>query len=103
MDRQLLVGDVVHPRAHHLADQLAARLATDGLGDHSNGILGLDEAEWHGDSPAGGKQLTDGTVGGGVDGSFAAHSPSASRARSSVPLSLISAGNPSVARGGEPQ
>ena len=52
VDRQLLVGDVVDPRAHDLADELAARLAADRLGDHADRILGLDEAEWHRDSRA---------------------------------------------------
>src|SRR5271154_5907818 len=98
MDRQLLIGDVVHPRTHHLSDQLAARLAPDGLGDHSNGILRLDEAEWHGNSRAEGNKLTDRTVGGRVDGIFLRptdHSPSASWARSSAASSLVSGGNPS--------
>ena len=47
VDRQFLVGDVVHPRAHDLADELAAGLAADGLGDHADRVLRLDEAEWH--------------------------------------------------------
>ena len=47
VDRQLLVGDVIHPCAHDLADKLTARLAADRLGDHADGVLGLDEAKGH--------------------------------------------------------
>ena len=45
--RELLLRDLVHPRAHQLAEQLPARLAADGLGDHADGVLRLDEAERH--------------------------------------------------------
>ncbi len=47
VNRQLWLGDVIHPCAHDLADQLAARLAPDRLGDHSDCVLWLDEAKWH--------------------------------------------------------
>ena len=46
--RQLLVGDLVDPRADELAQQLPASLAADGLGDDADGVLGLDEAQGHG-------------------------------------------------------
>src|ERR1700729_716061 len=68
--RQLPLGDVVHPRAHDLADELAARLAPDRLGDHSYCVLWLDEAKWHRDSRGDCKTLTSGTVGTGEDGTF---------------------------------
>ena len=42
---ELLVGDVVNPCAHDLADQLAAGLAPHGIGDHPDRVLGLDEAQ----------------------------------------------------------
>src|SRR4051794_39238832 len=44
---ELALRDLVHPRAHQLTEQLPARLATDRFGDHSDGVLGFDEAEWH--------------------------------------------------------
>jgi hypothetical protein len=44
---ELVVGDLVDPRAHELSEQLAAGLTTDGLGDYSNGFVGFDEAERH--------------------------------------------------------
>ena len=47
VDGQLLVGDVVDPRAHDLADELTASLAADGLGDHADCVLRLDEAQRH--------------------------------------------------------
>ncbi len=40
VQRELLVGDVVDPRAHDLANELAARLAAERLGDNSDRILG---------------------------------------------------------------
>ena len=49
---ELALGDVVHPRADDLTDELAARLAPDRLGDHPNGVLRLDEAKWHCNSQA---------------------------------------------------
>jgi hypothetical protein len=45
--RELVFGDLVDPSAHELTEQLTARLAPDGLGDDSDGVLGLDEAEGH--------------------------------------------------------
>ena len=45
--RELLVGDVIHPCAHYLAHELAASLTPYGLGDHADGVLGLDEAKGH--------------------------------------------------------
>ncbi len=47
VDGELLVGDVVDPRAHNLADELAAGLTADGLGDHADCVLRLDEAQRH--------------------------------------------------------
>ena len=45
--RELLLGDLVDPRAHQLAQQLATRLAPDRLGDDADGVLRLDETQWH--------------------------------------------------------
>src|ERR1700729_844575 len=47
MERELPVGKIVNPCAHHLADELPAGLAADGVGDHSDRVVRLDEAEWH--------------------------------------------------------
>ena len=47
VEGEFLVGDVVDPRPHDLADELTACLSPDGLGNDSNGILRLNEAEWH--------------------------------------------------------
>jgi hypothetical protein len=44
---QLLLGDLVDPRANQLAQQLPASLAPDRLGDDADGVLGLDEAQGH--------------------------------------------------------
>src|SRR4051794_26848433 len=44
---QLVVGDLVDPRMHDLAQQLPTGLTTDRLGDYSDGLLGFDEAERH--------------------------------------------------------
>ena len=44
---ELLVGDLVDPRAHQLAQQLAAGLAPDRFGDDADGVLRLDETQWH--------------------------------------------------------
>src|SRR5215217_7604330 len=46
--RELLVGDLVDPRADQLAQQLPAGLAADRLGDDADGVLRLDEAQGHG-------------------------------------------------------
>ena len=46
--RELLLRDLVDPRTHQLAQQLAARLAPDRLRDHADGVLRLDETQWHG-------------------------------------------------------
>src|SRR5947209_16367208 len=45
---ELGFGDLVHPRLHDFAEDLATRLAADRLGDHPDGVLRLDETEWHG-------------------------------------------------------
>ena len=45
---QLVVGDLVDPRAHDLAEQLAPCLAADGVRHDANGFLGLYEAQGHG-------------------------------------------------------
>src|ERR1700704_283637 len=55
VDGQLWLRDVIDPSAHDLADDLTARLAPDRLGDHSNGVLRLDEAKGHRDSRGGGE------------------------------------------------
>jgi hypothetical protein len=47
MGRKLLLGDLIDPRVDELAEQLPARLAADGLGDHPDRVLGFDEAEGH--------------------------------------------------------
>ena len=46
--RQLGLGDLVDPGAHELAEQLTAGLAADRLRDHADGVLRLNEAQWHG-------------------------------------------------------
>jgi hypothetical protein len=45
---ELGLGDLVHPRVDDVPDELTARVATDGLGDDADRILGLDEAQCHG-------------------------------------------------------
>ena len=45
---QLLLGDLVDPGAHELAQELPASLPPDGLGDDPDGVLRLDEAQGHG-------------------------------------------------------
>ena len=47
VDLQLVVGDLVDPGAHDLAEQLTARFAPDALGDDPDRFLWLDEAERH--------------------------------------------------------
>ena len=47
VDLQLVVGDLVDPCAHDLAEQLAAGLAAHALGDDSDRFLRFDEAERH--------------------------------------------------------
>ena len=44
---QLVVGYLVDPGSDDLAQQLAAGLATHGLGDDTYGFLGFDEAQGH--------------------------------------------------------
>ena len=44
---ELVVGDLVDPGTHDLAEQLAARLAPHALGDDPDRFLWLDEAERH--------------------------------------------------------
>ncbi len=57
VEGELLVGQVVDPCAHDLTDELPAGLAADGVRDHSDGVVGLDEAERHGQDfrPRGGR------------------------------------------------
>src|SRR5689334_17165777 len=47
MGLELVVRDLVDPRADDLAKELTTRLATDGLGHDTDRFLGLDEAERH--------------------------------------------------------
>ena len=47
VERELLVGKIVDPCAHNLADELPSSLAADGICDHSDGVVWLDEAERH--------------------------------------------------------
>ena len=44
---ELVVGDLVDPGAHRLAEQLAARLAADRVGDRADRVGGVDEAQGH--------------------------------------------------------
>ena len=44
---ELGLGDLVDPRLDDLAEDLATRLPADRLGDDPDGVLRLDEAEWH--------------------------------------------------------
>src|SRR5829696_7963544 len=44
---ELLLWDVVHPRADQLAQQLPPGLAADRLGDDADRVAGFDEAECH--------------------------------------------------------
>jgi hypothetical protein len=44
---QVVLGDLVDPRANHLAKQLPPCLAADGFGDDADRVLGFDEAERH--------------------------------------------------------
>ena len=44
---ELVVGDLVDPRAHRLAEQLAARLAADRVGDGADRVGGVYEAQRH--------------------------------------------------------
>src|SRR5687768_18327504 len=48
VDHQLVVWNLVHPRGHHLTEELQASLTSNRLGNDANGLLGLDEAQWHG-------------------------------------------------------
>ena len=45
MDFELRLGDLVDPGADGLAEQLAARLAADGVGDGANCVGGVYETE----------------------------------------------------------
>src|SRR3954462_5562185 len=47
---ELVVRNLLDPRASHLAEQLAASFAADRLGDDTYRFLGLDEAEGHSDA-----------------------------------------------------
>jgi hypothetical protein len=47
MRLELVLRDLVDPRAHYLAEKLATRLATDRLRDDADRFLWLDEAEGH--------------------------------------------------------
>jgi hypothetical protein len=42
---ELGLGDLVHPRAHDLPQDLAPCLTPDRIGDHADGVLRLDEAQ----------------------------------------------------------
>ncbi len=44
---ELPVGKIVDPCAHNLADKLPSSLATNGICDHPDGVVRLDEAERH--------------------------------------------------------
>jgi hypothetical protein len=44
---ELGLGDLVHPGTHDFAEDLPTRLAADGFGYYSYGVLRFDEAEWH--------------------------------------------------------
>jgi hypothetical protein len=68
MGLEVGLGDLVDPGADELAEELPPRLATHGLGDDSDGITGLDEAQGHRISRvAQGVGGTGRTVGGGAD------------------------------------
>ena len=47
VDLELGVGNLVDPGAHRLAQQLAAGLTTDRVGDDTDGVGGVYEAEGH--------------------------------------------------------
>src|SRR5690349_6152612 len=47
---ELGLRDLVHPGPYDFTEDLPTRLAPDGLGDHSYGVLRFDEAEGHRDS-----------------------------------------------------
>ena len=45
---EVALGDLIDPRPHHLAENLSARFAPDGVCDHPDGVLRLNEAQRHG-------------------------------------------------------
>ncbi|MGZ4231825.1 MAG: hypothetical protein ACXVVQ_10405 [Solirubrobacteraceae bacterium] len=47
---ELGLRDLVHPGPYDFTENLPTRLAPDGFGDHSYGVLRFDEAEGHRDS-----------------------------------------------------
>src|ERR1019366_2324810 len=53
MGFELGLRNFVNPRAHDLAQDLAARLTSDRIGDDPDGVLRFDEAEWHCSSDSG--------------------------------------------------
>src|SRR4051794_31220511 len=66
---ELVLGDLVDPRADDLAEELTTRLTTDRLRDHADCFLWFDEAEGHREplSPLRlrGRTAVEGTRGGG--------------------------------------
>src|SRR5579864_2671674 len=66
MGLELGLGDLVNPGSYHLAEDLAARFASNRVGDHPDGVLRFYEAERHRSSGSGIR--TGGTVGQGSDG-----------------------------------
>jgi RecB family exonuclease len=44
---QLVVGDLVHPGSDRLPEELPARLPADGVGNRTDRVCGVDEAEGH--------------------------------------------------------
>src|SRR5205807_9841727 len=72
---QIALGDLVHPRAHHLADELPTRLTAHRLGDDADGVLGFDEAKGHCSSGARLQGMCAHTVPGRVDGKPPAQAP----------------------------
>jgi hypothetical protein len=48
VDLELVVGDLVDPGTHSLAEQLPAGLASDRVGDRADGVGWVYEAEGHG-------------------------------------------------------
>src|SRR3954452_6527735 len=45
---QFGLRDLIDPGAHELAEELPAGLAADRFRDHADGVLRLNEAQWHG-------------------------------------------------------
>ena len=47
---ELGLGDLIHPGAHDLPEDLPPGLPSHRLGNDPDGVLRLDEAQWHGRS-----------------------------------------------------